>query len=104
MRPPRAASAADTGFARARRLGLGTDSYKREEDSYKREARRLKASHCGVEVHIANFGGCGSGGRSAATKVRATQDQAGGAEVGGWCGGKATVSAVAGQDRPRHWG
>ena len=96
MRPPRAgaASAADTGFARARRGFSTAQRAQLVERSYTREARLLKASRFRLKVRIAEFAGCGTGEERGNQGEDSVQGKAAG-EVGGCCGGKATVSAVA---------
>jgi hypothetical protein len=77
LRPPRAASAVDTGFARAVSLTLGAVRLHIETLSYKREARLLTVCRVRLEVHIAEFAGCDQA-RSAATKARTGARQSGG--------------------------
>jgi hypothetical protein len=77
LRPPRAAPAAYTGFATARRGFSTAQRAQLVERSYTREARLLKVPYTlPPQGPIAEFAGCGSSGRSAATKARATQAQA----------------------------
>ena len=84
MRPPRAAPAAYTGFATARRGFSTAQRAQLVERSYTREARLLKASRFRLKVRIPEFAGCGSREeRDNRGEDDSVQGKAAG-EVGGW--------------------
>jgi hypothetical protein len=95
LRPPRAAPAAYTGFATARRGFSTAQRAQLVERSYTREARLLKASRFRLKVPSLNSRAADQAGGARRPRRGRLKPRQGGVEVGGWCGGKATVCCAA---------